>query len=68
MMAQTDEFGRHEVLHTAHIIASNFEEFICDHGYVLSDAELQRAAEEMLERLGAFYELVGDRNDAKDKE
>ena len=54
-----DEFSRHEVLHTAHLMSDAFDRWICQHRAVTSDPELKLAAEAVAEALGGFYQKVG---------
>lgn len=54
-----DAFNRHEVLHTASVIADMFDRHIEQHRYTASEPELAEAAAEIGERLSAFYQLVG---------
>lgn len=57
-----DQFHQHEVLHTAHIISSMFEDYIVTHRYTQSDPEILEAAEKISDALGDFYQLVGQKN------
>lgn len=57
-----DAFDKHEVLHTASIIAELFEQHILKHRYTRSDGELKAAAERLADQLGDFYQLVGRRS------
>lgn len=51
---------QHEVLHVAHIVAAMFEEYIADHSYTKSRADLSDKAEEIAHLLHDFYQLVGN--------
>ena len=57
-----DKFHQHEVLHTAHIVTSLFEEYVVEHSYTQSDPEMLAAAEKISAALADFYELVGQKN------
>lgn len=54
-----DDFHRHEVLHGAAMIQSMFEDFIAEHVYTKSDAELSAAADAIATALADFYQMVG---------
>lgn len=58
-MTSTDEFGKHEVIHTSSIIMEMFEEYICDHDAVKENAEVDEAADKVFSALFDFYQLVG---------
>ena len=58
-MASTDEFGKHEVIHTSSIIMEMFEEYICDHDAVKDNAEVDEEADKVFSALFDFYQLVG---------
>lgn len=62
-MPATDEFGGHEVLHTAHLIDDLFYRQIVEHAYVQADADLKNAAEAVHKQLAEFYQLVGNATD-----
>jgi hypothetical protein len=51
----------HEVLHTAHIMASMFDDFIVRHAATQADSEVKAAADKISESLGDFYQLCGQR-------
>ena len=61
MQHEIDEFSRHEVIHTAHLLNDAFDRWILQHRAVLSDPVLARAAETVGEALGDFYQTVGNR-------
>ena len=54
-----DELNRHEVLHTASVVADMFDRHVAEHRYTQSDAELKAAAEKVTDALYGFYQLVG---------
>lgn len=58
-MAQTDELGHHEALHTAYIMARMWSDFVEDHATVAGNPELKAKAEQISEGLNAFYQAVG---------
>lgn len=58
-----DDFHRHEVLHGAAMVQSLFDDFIAEHVYTKSDAELMAAAEEISRALADFYQAVGAKID-----
>lgn len=58
-MVATDEFGRHEVIHTASIVMDMFETYLLDHEAVETDPEVKEAAEKCFNDLYNFYQLVG---------
>lgn len=58
-MPETDPYGRHEVLHTAHLLADAFERWIIEHGAVQAHPTIHAAAADLSERLHAFYQLCG---------
>ncbi len=58
-MATLDEFGRHEVIHTASIIHDMFETHICEHDAVVHHEDVNEAAEKVAQALFDFYQLVG---------
>jgi len=62
-MTEPDAFHRHEVLHTAYIMQSMWEDFVQSHVYTDSDPELQDAAAKISEQLASFYQLVGQKTD-----
>lgn len=57
-MAETDEFGHHEVLHTAHIFNCMWSDHIVDHAAVASNPELKAQADRISETLYDFYAAV----------
>jgi hypothetical protein len=57
-----DQFHQHEVLHTAQIISSMFEDYIVTHRCTQSDPEILEAAEKISAALADFYQLVGQKN------
>jgi hypothetical protein len=54
-----DAFSNHEVLHTASIMATMFDDHIAQHRYVQADPELAAEAEAIGQRLADFYQMVG---------
>jgi hypothetical protein len=65
-MAYNDEFGYHEVIHTAHIMAVDWETHILGHGVVNQDEpELQELAEKIGSLIGDFYQMVCNKSDEK---
>ena len=54
-----DDFSRHEVLHTASIIASMFEDFIAEHRFTKSKPVLKGLADRLTDGLNDFYQQVG---------
>lgn len=57
-----NEFSRHEVLHTAHIIESMWCDFVLEHEAVAADPELQEEAVRIAEAIAAFYQSVGGKS------
>lgn len=64
-MAYDDKFGYHELLHTAHIMTCNWDDFIIGHGLMDTDAELSREAERLGREIANFYQKVGCSIDIK---
>lgn len=60
-----NEFGYHEVLHTAHIMTCNWEDHIIGHGAVDEDPVLHEEAERIGKKIAEFYQLVARRIDEK---
>ena len=54
-----DPFSAHEALDRSHLAVSFFSDFVVEHPYVRSHPALVREADELAERSGAFYQLVG---------
>lgn len=54
-----DDFHRHEVLHTASVIADMFERHIVEHIYTQAEPALKDEAERVAQALHDFYQLVG---------
>lgn len=61
-MPPTDEFGYHEVVHTAHIMNCNWEEFINSHPVVQENPELLAQSEMIGDMLMNFYQKVAIRS------
>lgn len=57
-MAQTDEFGHQEALHTTYIMTRMWSDFIEDHEAISSNPELKNQAEQISEALNDFYQAV----------
>jgi hypothetical protein len=57
-----DQFHRHEVLHTTHIVSAMFEDHVATHAYTLSDPEVLAAAEKVSAALADLYLLVGQKH------
>lgn len=57
-MPPNDKFGYHELLHTAHIMASSWEDHIVNHAATDDDPELKEEAHRIMDLLGDFYQLV----------
>lgn len=55
----SDEFAKHEVLHTAHIIESMWCDFVLEHPATVADPDLRAEAVRIAEAIGAFYVAVG---------
>jgi hypothetical protein len=55
-----DSYSKHEALDRAHVAASFFSDFVADHHYVQHEPRLRAVAEDLAERLGGFYQLVGN--------
>jgi hypothetical protein len=53
------EFSAHEVLHTAHLLASSWDDWIYRHPFVENNEQLKKEAQEISDRLGKFYQFVG---------
>jgi hypothetical protein len=60
--ADIDQFHQHEVLHSAHIISSMFEDFVLGHPYTQSEPTIRAAADKIGTALADFYQLVGQKN------
>lgn len=60
-MSATDDFGKHEVVHTAHIIHEMFAAHIQGHQAVDTDEDVRKAADEIGEAIAGFYQLVAQR-------
>lgn len=58
-MTQADSFGKHEVLHTSHIIGALFDQFIVDHPAVRTRPALACKAADISAALADFYQLCG---------
>lgn len=58
-MAQTDKYGKHEVLHVSSIMVDMFDDYIYQHDAVVSDKELSDEAEKVFKALCDFYQLCG---------
>lgn len=59
---EIDQFHQHEVLHSAHIVSSMFENFVLAHPYTQSDPAIRAAADRIGTALAEFYQLVGQKN------
>lgn len=57
-MAQTDELGHQEALHTAYIMTCMWSDFIEEHEAVSSNPELKAQAEQISEALNDFYQAL----------
>lgn len=57
-----DQFHQHEVLHSAHIISSMFEDYVLAHPYTQNDPGIRDAADKIGAALADFYQLVGHKN------
>jgi len=55
---QTDKYGKHEVLHTSHIIAQMRHDFIVKHGFVENNSQLTQKADKIALEIGEFYQGV----------
>lgn len=64
-MAQIDEFGHHEALHTAYIITCMWSDFIEGHEAVSSNPELKAQSERISEELNDFYQAIARVMDEK---
>lgn len=58
-MTATDEFGKHEVVHTASIMMEMFETHLLEHEAVETNPDVKEAADKVFEELFQFYQLVG---------
>lgn len=58
-MSQTDEFGKHEVLHMSSVIGNLWDNEITQHETVTSDPELYKAAYQIAVALASFYQICG---------
>ncbi len=58
-MPQTDEFGRHEVLHTAQLYEGHWYTDICDHVVVKMDPDLAAKADAIASLMAEFYQACG---------
>jgi hypothetical protein len=56
----SDPFSAHEALDRSHLIGTVFDEFIFEHPFVRANKKLHRLAAELGDRLGAFYQAVGE--------
>lgn len=64
-MAFNDKFGYHEVLHTAHIMACNWQDHVVNHGLMETEPDLAAEASRILAEMGNFYQLVAQASDRK---
>lgn len=58
-MAANDEFGGHEVLHTASIIMDLWGGYVAEHGYLEDKPELKKEADAIFDRIFDFYQEMG---------
>lgn len=65
-MAYNDQFGYHEVIHTAHVILSMWEEHILGHGVVdIDEPELKELGEKISSLMSEFYQEISNKSDEK---
>lgn len=57
-MSSVDEFGHHEVLHTAYLMTRMWSDFIDGHDAVSTNPELKAEAKRINEELNDFYQSV----------
>ena len=60
-MPQTDEFGKHEVIHAASIVMQMFDDYLLNHGAVEADPELKEAAQRAFDGLYDFYRFSSEK-------
>lgn len=54
-----DAFSKHEVLHVAHLLATNVDAFLLEHPAVMANPRWQTLAERASDALNALYQQVG---------
>ena len=54
-----DAFSKHEVLHTAHLLATNVDAFLLEHPSVQANPRWKSLAEKASDALNALYQQVG---------
>jgi hypothetical protein len=54
-----DPFSAHEALDRRSLMADIFFDFVAEHSFVKAHPQLRAAAEEIGDKLGDFYQLVG---------
>jgi hypothetical protein len=65
-MAYNDEFGYHEVIHTAHIMITSWEDHIMGHGVVdIDEPKLKELGEKIETLMNEFYQEVCNASDDK---
>lgn len=65
-MTYNDEFGYHEVIHTAHVFACTWDNHILGHGVVdVDEPELKKLANKICELMNDFYNLASLKSDEK---
>ena len=53
-----DDYGYHELLHTAHIMLCSWDEHVCAHGVMNEEPDLSKAAEHISTLMMQFYQKV----------
>lgn len=61
-MAATDEYGWHEVMDRAAVLAAVFSDYVADAPVVKADAKLHRLAGIAVDRMGDFYDAVASKH------
>ena len=60
-MHDSDQLLRHEALHTANIASDFFDRHLLAQPYIQSDPDLAKAASAISDRLGDFYQMIGQK-------
>lgn len=58
-MPQSDEFGRHEVLHVSSILCDQVDRYLLDHDQIRQNAEWQALAASAHDALFRLYQAIG---------
>jgi hypothetical protein len=55
-----DSYSKHEALDRAALVAGIFSDYVAGHPFVRRHPKLRPIADDLAERLGAFYQTVGN--------